>query len=49
MTCPIGVPGIEGKEPEVIAAAVIAQLLQASSSDPQRRMIATTESISACG
>lgn len=30
MTCPIGVPGIEGKEPEVIAAAVVAQLLQVS-------------------
>jgi xanthine dehydrogenase accessory factor len=28
MTCPIGVPGIDGKEPEVIAAAVVAQLLQ---------------------
>jgi xanthine dehydrogenase accessory factor len=27
MTCPIGVPGIEGKEPEVIAASVVAQLL----------------------
>lgn len=27
MTCPIGVPGIEGKQPEVIAAAVVAQLL----------------------
>ncbi len=27
MTCPIGVPGIEGKAPEVIAAAVVAQLL----------------------
>jgi xanthine dehydrogenase accessory factor len=27
MTCPIGVPGIEGKEPEVIAVAVVAQLL----------------------
>ena len=27
MTCPIGLPGIEGKEPEVIAAAVVAQLL----------------------
>ena len=37
MTCPIGVPGIEGKEPEVIAAAVVAQLLQASSRpDPAR-------------
>ncbi len=30
MTCPIGVPGIEGKEPEVIAVAVVAQLLQAT-------------------
>jgi xanthine dehydrogenase accessory factor len=31
MTCPIGIPGIEGKEPEVIAAAVAAQLLHVSS------------------
>lgn len=29
LVCPIGVPGIEGKEPEVIAVAVVAQLLQA--------------------
>ena len=28
VTCPIGVPGIHGKEPEVIAVAVAAQLLQ---------------------
>ena len=28
ITCPIGVPGILGKEPEVIAIAVAAQLLQ---------------------
>jgi len=28
VTCPIGVPGIEGKAPEVIAVAVAAQLLQ---------------------
>lgn len=27
LTCPIGLPGIEGKEPEVIAVAVVAQLL----------------------
>jgi xanthine dehydrogenase accessory factor len=27
ITCPIGLPGIRGKEPEVIAAAVAAQLL----------------------
>jgi xanthine dehydrogenase accessory factor len=34
VTCPIGVPGIEGKEPEVIAVAVAAQLLQARQSKP---------------
>jgi xanthine dehydrogenase accessory factor len=28
LTCPIGVPGIAGKEPQVIAVAVVAQLLQ---------------------
>jgi xanthine dehydrogenase accessory factor len=28
ITCPIGVPGISGKQPEVIAVAVVAQLLQ---------------------
>jgi len=28
MVCPIGIPGITGKEPAVIAAAVTAQLLQ---------------------
>ncbi len=27
ITCPIGLPGIQGKEPEVIAAAVAAQLM----------------------
>jgi xanthine dehydrogenase accessory factor len=27
LTCPIGVPGVAGKEPEVIAVAVVAQLL----------------------
>jgi xanthine dehydrogenase accessory factor len=29
MTCPIGVNGISGKEPAVVALAVAAQLLQA--------------------
>ncbi len=29
VTCPIGLPGIRGKQPEVIALAVVAQLLQA--------------------
>ena len=28
VTCPIGLPGIQGKEPEVIAVSVAAQLLQ---------------------
>jgi xanthine dehydrogenase accessory factor len=30
LTCPIGLPGIAGKEPAVIAVAVVAQLLQLS-------------------
>lgn len=30
VTCPIGMPGISGKQPEVIAVAVAAQLLQRS-------------------
>lgn len=30
MVCPIGLPGIAGKEPEVIAVSVVAQLLQFS-------------------
>jgi len=33
ITCPIGVPGIGGKEPEVIAVAVAAQLLQSLDSN----------------
>jgi xanthine dehydrogenase accessory factor len=33
VTCPIGVPGIGGKEPEVIAVAVAAQLLQLQGAD----------------
>lgn len=31
ITCPIGIEGISGKEPEVIAVATVAQLLQVSS------------------
>lgn len=31
LTCPIGIEGIGGREPEVIAAAVVAQLLQVAS------------------
>jgi xanthine dehydrogenase accessory factor len=33
MVCPIGIAGIAGKEPGVIAASVVAQLLQFSSTD----------------
>jgi len=35
MVCPIGVPGISGKEPEVIAVAVVAQLLQTATVRPE--------------
>jgi xanthine dehydrogenase accessory factor len=34
MVCPIGIAGISGKEPAVIALAVVAQLLQAASTRP---------------
>jgi xanthine dehydrogenase accessory factor len=30
MVCPIGLPGLEGKEPEVLAVAVVAQMLLAA-------------------
>ncbi len=36
LTCPIGVAGISGKEPEVIAVAVVAQLLQLAASSALR-------------
>ncbi|EWS53676.1 xanthine dehydrogenase accessory protein XdhC [Methylibium sp. T29] len=32
LTCPIGLPGITGKEPAVLAIAAVAQLLQATGS-----------------
>ena len=35
MTCPIGLAGIVGKEPETIAVAVVAQLLQVAGTLPQ--------------
>ncbi|MDE2503199.1 MAG: xanthine dehydrogenase accessory protein XdhC, partial [Burkholderiales bacterium] len=35
IVCPIGLPGIAGKEPEVIAIAVVAQLLQCSETERQ--------------
>lgn len=28
LTCPIGLPGVSGKEPDVIALALLAQVLQ---------------------
>ncbi len=45
MTCPIGVPGIDGKEPEVIAASVTAQLLQASSAAARAQAPAQAEAM----
>jgi xanthine dehydrogenase accessory factor len=34
ITCPIGLPGIDGKEPEVIALAVVAQLMSLPQTTP---------------
>lgn len=34
LTCPIGLPGIPGKQPELIALAVVAQLLQVAAATP---------------
>ena len=34
LTCPIGLPGIAGKQPELIALAVVAQLLQQAGARP---------------
>jgi xanthine dehydrogenase accessory factor len=36
LVCPIGLPGISGKEPEVIAVAVVAQLLHTGAALPDR-------------
>jgi xanthine dehydrogenase accessory factor len=44
VTCPIGVPGIDGKEPEVIALAVAAELLQLRSSKFVTTPVATSSS-----
>jgi xanthine dehydrogenase accessory factor len=37
MTCPIGMPGIDGKAPEVIAIATVAQMLQAAAAAARGR------------
>jgi xanthine dehydrogenase accessory factor len=37
VNCPIGIPGIAGKEPEVIAVSVAAQLLLMRNPEPQER------------
>jgi xanthine dehydrogenase accessory factor len=42
LTCPIGVPGIENKEPAVVAVAVAAQILQFQ---PAQRSVATMPTI----
>jgi xanthine dehydrogenase accessory factor len=51
MVCPVGVPGITGKQPAVIAAAVAAQLLQVweaqaahtAASAPSMKLVASSE------
>ena len=43
LTCPIGIEGIEGREPEVIATAVVAQLLQITSRRSMGREPARSE------
>ena len=48
LTCPIGVPGIAGKEPEVIAAAVVAQLLQVAQAADTRQAVARQAATSRC-
>ena len=40
LACPIGVDGVEGREPEVIAASVVAQLLQVASAATRRPLAA---------
>lgn len=53
LTCPIGVAGIDSKEPAVIAVSVAAQLLQTFKSAPARTIAAAHEcatvSCGACG
>ncbi len=44
VTCPIGVPGIGGKEPEVIAVSVAAELLQVRASKFVTTPVATSSS-----
>ncbi len=44
MTCPIGLPGIAGKEPEVIAVSVVAQLLALPALQGQRQPAMVTPS-----
>lgn len=41
MVCPVGIPGITGKEPAVIAASVCAQLLQVWEADRRRQQRAS--------
>ena len=39
LICPIGLPGIEGKEPAVVAVSVAAQVLQMQPQTPQRSAV----------
>lgn len=46
MTCPIGIDGIEGKQPEVIAVSVVAQLMIATADARDRTPAATAAQLS---
>ena len=43
MTCPIGIEGIAGKQPEVLALAAVAQLLLAATRHPESSLVKTPE------
>lgn len=43
LTCPIGLPGVTGKEPDVIAVGLLAQVLQL----PQSPMVAAMQAVAA--
>jgi xanthine dehydrogenase accessory factor len=48
ITCPIGVPGIPGKEPEVLALGVVAQLLQVAAARQMAPTAGGQPAASAC-
>jgi xanthine dehydrogenase accessory factor len=49
LICPIGLPGIEGKEPAVVAVSVAAQILQLQPGSPQRSVAPMARVEKSCG